>query len=210
MGSNPQSKSVKIPKPPHGKPLKEAPPEYRILLHLVALHAQRKNRAVVKDIADYCDIFPSQVVVAIGLILSQGYMELTKAHSPVDFEFALAPEITKGLAREASSYRKHREARLKRKQNAIANEGLRAKWRLPPITAEQRAPFTALGAAYAAKLGITAEDMVIKITNCVARLGPEEIEALVNNTIATQSDKSLCRVFFKLYTERRKAIMTAV
>lgn len=220
MGSDAKSKSgLKVPKAPANTPLKQAPEDYRVLLALVMLHNQRVHRATVKDLAERTHIFPSKVVAALSVIFTKGWANLTTAHTPVDFEFSLPPEISGGLSRESASYRRHLNALARKADRAAAQaqkeadeqaariaRGEPPKLLLKPFTREDRAPFLTDAIELATQLEDTG--LVEKVANCMARIGRYEVAELVKKAVTTPGEGSVRGRFFKLYEVRRAELLT--
>lgn len=193
---------LKIPKEVK---LKDLPLESRVALRLVTMREQNKTKAEIRPIAKELSAPFKQVMTAIEDLARKGVIKLTPLTSN-DFEFEIDELNRKELRLNASNYDKHLKVRADSAHRA-RNHGSGAPAHLPPIGVEQRQPWMEKGTAIAVQLG--APKLAFKFANCLARLGEEEVNRILNGASVVRNDPkmSVIRLFFTMYSLRRDELL---
>jgi len=194
--------TIKIP--PKTK-LKNLPVEQKVALRLVTLANQKKATAALRAIAKEIGSTFVEVMKAVESLSKQGVISF-QAVTANEFEFQVESANRQELQLNASNYDKHLKVQVaKPPPRPYAPPPTH----LTPITEEQRGQWTAMALDLAARLN--SPKLAKKVANCLARIGQEEVVALVNaaleKSVATTPAKSAVRIFFETYTERRNVLI---
>lgn len=207
---------IKLPRLKPGCKLKDADLHYRVLLRLVRRHNQRMRKADLKEIVKDMGADYDEAAQAMLRLISENIVTV-KPITESEFEFELCKEAVAGsLNKDARSYQEHLEARARREANKAANpnppghpksHGPTPPPHLPPVTADQRAPYMEIATRLAEQLGRPL--LVTKIANCIARIGEADVEAAVQEALKTfePGGTALSRIFFTVYETRRERLI---
>lgn len=201
---------MNIPKAPHGKKIKDWPLDFRLLLAFVGQleKQQPENFTEVSKLAAFMGVTENEVAIALVKLVSAQQVAIVPDNITKPFEFTVVKEVRSAVLHDASSYRKHREAALAKKQRIATyvatrpGKGPRPAY-LSEITAEMREP--RMGEAKEMARRIAHPEFAKKMANCLVRLGTDEIE-----TIVAQVEKlteGRLRTFLKMYTNRRDGLL---
>lgn len=187
--------------------LKDAKDEHKVLLALICWQERRKSRVTILEISQFTGLSTDAVAAALTTLLGRRLFMLTKAYSPVDFEFQLPLEVVKAKRAEASSY--HAMMERKAKRRAI-REAAEAKYRANIPAHLQRVPSTEWR-KFLKEAEAEAQRMQRPVARnlaiCMARIGVLEVSSLVTEALATHKVGSLRQHFFRLYEVRRDQLL---
>lgn len=203
-----KSPKLKIPRPKEGTKLKHFPTDYKVMLALVTVESKRARRIKVEHIAGYCGASSEDCAVALTSLAARGLFTVTKAHSPVEFEFTLPLEVSKQLRKEAANYRVAMEAKAQRKRRQAARDAKRHESipiHLKPVPRAEREKFRADAEALAQHMNRL--PIAPNLAFCMARIGKDEVWKLAEQAMAAHTTGSLSASFFALYEVRRDEIM---